>query len=354
MSINLVSRRPLLCIALAVVSGALLLAACSTEEDPQPDPGTLEVVIAPTSIDVVQGASGLAEVMIARGGSFTGAVSLSASGNPAGVWVTFSTSLIDAGSTTATVNVAVDAAVAAGTKTVVISAVADGPTAMTATTTLAVAVAAPTGSVSLSAEPTTLTAAVGAPAVTSTIAVARTAPFAGAVDLTVTGAPAGVTATVSPGVGTEATSTLSVSAAPGAVNGSYTLVIRGTGTGVADAIAALSLTITGGSTSRFALIFDPTTIAVAAGGASATSVLTLSQPFTRGLNLYLSGAPVGLTASFAPITLRTTSTLTVQAGAAVAPGTYILRVTGEETVGGIPVATATLPVVVSAAPALRQ
>ncbi len=80
---------------------------------------------------------------------------------------------------------------------------------------------------------------------------------------------------------TEATSTLSVSAAPGAVNGTYTLVIRGTGTGVADAIAALSLTITGGSTSRFALIFDPTTIAVTAGGASATSVLTLSQPFHK-------------------------------------------------------------------------
>ncbi len=63
---------------------------------------------------------------------------------------------------------------------------------------------------------------------------------------------------------------------------------------------------------------------------------------------------MGLTASFAPITIRTTSTLTVQAGAAVAPGTYILRVIGEETVGGIPVTTATLPVVVSAAPALRQ
>ena len=350
MSVKFVRRRVTLVIALVVMTGGFLLTACSTEEVPPPDPGTLELVIAPTSIDLVQGGSGHAEVTITRGGSFAGAVGFTASGNPGGMSVAIG--YIYAGSTTATVDVGVDATVAPGTKTVVISAVGDGPTAVTATATMTVVVVAPSGSFTLSANPTSLTAAVGAPTATSTIALTRIAPFTGAVDLVVIGAPAGVTATMSPSVATEGTSTLSVSAASSTVNGTYTLVVRGTGTGVADAIAAVPLTITGGSTSRFALTFDPTTIAVTAGGASAVSVLALTNPFSRGLNLYLSGAPVGLTASFAPITIRTTATLTVQAGPALAPGTYILRVIGEYS--GIPMTTATLPVVVSAAPALRQ
>lgn len=72
--------------------------------------------------------------------------------------------------------------------------------------------------------------------------------FTGAVNLTVTGAPIGVTGVVSIvqtlGLVTYANVTISVGAS--AILGSYTLVVRGTGTGVADATAAFALTVTEG------------------------------------------------------------------------------------------------------------
>ena len=437
---------------------ALLLAACSTGEDPAPDPGTIELVIAPTSIDLVQGENGHAEVTIARGGAFTGAVALSVSGSPAGVGVSFSKSLIDAGSTTAMLNVAVDAAVATGTKIVEIRAVGDGPARVTATSTLTIAVIAaaphnlelaivpatielapgasrqveiaiarrgsftgpvslldslptgvearfsnnfieagattatlvvavdagvvpgtrtvviravsdnsasaapatatltvvviaPSGSVTLAADSAMLAAAAGGTDVTSAVAISRTASFAGPVDLTVTGAPAGVTATMSPGIAAGATAILSVSAAPEVRNGTYALMVRGTGAGVADAVTFVALLVTGGSPRPYTISLDPAALAVTAGGASATSVVTLTPRFSRGVALYTSGAPAGLNVTLARRLLIESTTMTVQADPTVVAGTYVIRLMGEY--NGVPWASAAIPVVVTAVSARR-
>lgn len=345
---KLTHYRTLVVSALAIVAGILTITACSTEENPPA--GTLALAITPTSINVAQGGSGSSALNITRGGSFTGAVTLSASGNPTGVGITFSPGLIAAGAISAGISVTVDAAVAPGNKVITISAAGTGVPTATGTLTVVV-VAGDAGSFVLSPVPTTLTAAVGAAAVTSAVGITRTAPFAGPVALTVSGAPAGVTATMDPTSTAGNSSTLSVSAATGAVNGTYPLVVRGTGAGVADATATVNVTVTGGASAGASFTFSPTPLPLTAGGASNTSAVTIARTGTfapsGALNLTLSGAPAGMTASVAPNTNVTanTATVTAQATGAVAAGTYNLTLTGVGT--GIPNAVGTLPVTVT-------
>jgi hypothetical protein len=72
------------------------LVACG-DDSPPDDPGSVAVVVAPTDLSLAQGGSGSATVTIARNGNFTGAVTLSQGGAPAGVGVTFSPATIAAG-----------------------------------------------------------------------------------------------------------------------------------------------------------------------------------------------------------------------------------------------------------------
>ncbi len=344
-------RRTLLLLSLAAIAGVATISACSSDSNP-PDAGSLALALTPTNINVAQGGTGSSAASITRGGAFTGPVTLSASGAPAGVTVTFSPGLIATGATSAGIGVAVDAAVTAGAKTITISAAGTGVTTATATLTVTVTTAA-AGSVVLAPSPATLSATAGGAAVTSAIGVTRTAPFAGAVDLTVSGAPANVTASLTPSSvpGGSNSSTLSVTAAAGAVNGTYPLVVRGTGAGIADATATIPVTVTGGAAAGASFTFGTTPLPVTAGGASNTSTVTIARTGTfapsGALNLALTGAPAGLTASIAPSSNVTaaTATVTAQASAAVAAGTYNLTLTGTGT--GIPNATAVLPVQVA-------
>jgi hypothetical protein len=83
---------------------------------------------------------------------------------------------------------------------------------------------------SLTANPASAAADPGAPA-TATIGTTVTSGSAQPVTLSVTGAPAGVTASVSPGsVTAGGSATLSVSTTPAAVPGGYPLTVTGTGT----------------------------------------------------------------------------------------------------------------------------
>ena len=96
----------------------------------------------------------------------------------------------------------------------------------------------------ISASPTSLTVAAGSGSA-STIATAVTSGSAGTVSLTVSGAPSGVTASLSPtSVTAGSSSTLSVSTTTSAASGTYTLTVTGT-EGTAVHSAAVSLTISG-------------------------------------------------------------------------------------------------------------
>lgn len=121
-----------------------LLAACGgggdSQQTPPPPTPTVTLSIAPASATVTAGDSTTTTVTIVRGGGFTGAVTIAASGAPAGVTVTGGT--IAAGATTRTVTIDT-AGAAAGTSTLGITGTASGVTIAPASFALTVNAAPP-------------------------------------------------------------------------------------------------------------------------------------------------------------------------------------------------------------------
>ncbi|MEC3992839.1 glycosyl hydrolase family 18 protein [Actinacidiphila sp. DG2A-62] len=104
----------------------------------------------------------------------------------------------------------------------------------------------PANDFSVSLSPASATVAAGG-STTSTVHTAVTSGSAQSVALTVSGAPAGVTASVSPGsVTAGGSATLSVATTSAAVSGTYALTVKGAA-GSAAHTATFTLTVTGGS-----------------------------------------------------------------------------------------------------------
>ena len=191
------------------------------------------------------------------------------------------------------------------------------------------------GAITLALNPTGASVAQGG-STTTTATLTRTGDFTGSVTLNVTGGPSGVTAAVSDiqttGLVTTATVTVTVGAA--VAPGSYPLVVRGSGTGVTEATANFSLTVTAALPGNFTLSTTPATSAsvVQGGNTSVTVNLVRTGGFTGGVNLTATGLPAGLTASFDPTSATgATSTLTLTAAAALAVGAYPIVIRGNFT-----------------------
>jgi kumamolisin len=187
----------------------------------------------PASVSAAPGASASSTLTIAESQSFNSAVSLSATGQPAGVTASFSPSSIAApGSGTSTLTLAVAATIAPGTYPITVDAVGGGIT-QTATVSLTVTASSPAG-FAVSASPTSLTVARRSSG-TSTITSSTSGSFNSAVTLTASGGGSGETLTfkpasiAAPGGGT---STLTVKASRRASIGNHTITVTATGGGV--------------------------------------------------------------------------------------------------------------------------
>ncbi len=184
------------------------------------------------------------------------------------------------------------------------------------------------GSISLAVSPTSASIAVGgSQEVTATLT--RAGGFTGPVNLTVTGQPAGVTATLSDvhtvGVVTEATVTIHVDpTTPLAV---YLLVLHGTGNGVSEVTASFSLTVTP-LPAAYALIVNNNP-SIVQGTSGPANIVLVRQNFTGDVTLALEGAPAGITGVFAPNPVTASaSVLTISVAGTVAPNTYNMTVRG--------------------------
>lgn len=291
----------------------------------------------PAALTINQGANGNTAVTITRT-NFTGAVTLSLGGAPAGVTGAFAPA--DPTGTTSTLTVTVGAAVAPGTYNLTVDGTA---TAGNHSTPLTLTVgAAPDYSLSLS--PTALTIQEGANANT-TVTLTRT-NFTGAVTLSLGGAPAGVTGAFVPAAPTGGTSTLTVSVAAGVAAGTYNLTVDGAGA-PGNRSTALTLTVTA-LPADYSLSLAPAAFTVAPGANGNTAVTIARTNFTGAVTLSLGGAPAGVTGAFAPAApTGTTSTLTVTVGATVPEGVYNLTVDGTGTPGN---RTTALTLTVAATP----
>lgn len=235
---------------------ATLTIACGTsgggDKSPtgpdQPTPGSITVSVGSTTANLTQGATVGLSVSISRSGSFTGDVAINAQGLPAGVSVSSLT--IAAGATTGTLTLTATGTATVTTSTITIIASGTGVTSAQVSLSLTVAAASggQTGSFSLAVSNAAPSVAQGA-AVNLTITVTRAGGFSGAVNLSVTGAPAGLTPTLSSATiaSGSTTATLTLTASGSLAAASYSLTITGTATGVSNQTATVSPTVTAAS-----------------------------------------------------------------------------------------------------------
>jgi kumamolisin len=294
------------------------------------------IAASPTSVSVVVGNSGTSTITTTVSGGFDSAIALTASGQPTGVTVSFSTTPIAApGSGTSTATFAVASSTATGTYSITITGTG-GSLTHTATVSLTVT-AAPVPAFTLAASPTSVSVTAGNSG-TSTITTTVSGGFDSAIGLTASGAPTGVTLSFSsssiaaPGSGT---STLTLATASTTAAGTYTITVTGTGGGITHT-ATVSLTVTAASTGSFSISVSPTSGYLDQGQSGYGVVtITASGGFDSAVALSATGIPTGVTGSFSPtsITGSGTSDFTLTVARNAPTGTYPITITG--TSGGV-------------------
>jgi hypothetical protein len=186
----------------------------------------------PSSVTVQQGNSGTSTISTTALNGFNNAITLSASGQPSGVTVTFGTNPIPApGTGSSLMTMAVGGSVTPGTYTITVTGVGGG---ITHTTTVSLTVTGVTPDFSISASPTSVTVARGSSG-NSTISTTALNGFNSAISLSASGQGSRVTVSFSPnpiaapGTGS---STMTITVARRAKTGTRTITVTGTGGGV--------------------------------------------------------------------------------------------------------------------------
>jgi hypothetical protein len=285
----------------------------------------------PASVTVTQGGTGgTSTVTITRSGGFTGAVTLSATGQPAGVTVAFSPNPATGSTSTATFTASSGATT--GNFPVTLSGSGPGVSGTrTATVTLTVS-PAQTPNFTLSASPAAVTVTQGGTGGTSTVTVTRTGGFTGAVTLSATGQPAGVTVTFSPNPATGASSTATFTASTTATTGNFPVTISGTNPNITGSRTTnVALTVNAPQTQDFSLAANPAAVGVTQGGAAGTSSIAITRTggFTGAVTLAATGQPAGVIVTFSPNPATgAASTATFTASATATTGNFPVTISG--------------------------
>jgi hypothetical protein len=201
----------------------------------------------PSSVSVTQGSSASSTITVTPSGGFTGSVTLSASGLPAGVTASFGTNPTTSSSS---VTFTASSTATTGTSTVTITGTSG---TLTHTTSISLTVnATATPNFSLSASPSSLTVKQGTSG-SSTITVTPSGGFTGSVSLSNSALPSGVTASFGTNP-TTSNSVLTFTASSTATTGTSTITITGT-SGTLTHTTTISLTISSASATQ--LIGNP-------------------------------------------------------------------------------------------------
>jgi Domain of unknown function (DUF1929)/Glyoxal oxidase N-terminus/PKD domain len=184
---------------------------------------------------------------------------------------------------------------------------------------------------SISASPSSRTVVQGG-GTTYTATITGGTGFSGTVSLSVSGLPAGASASFSPAsISTSGSSTLSVSTSSTTPPGSYPLTITGT-SGSLIHTASVTLVVS----ADFSLSVAPTSASIARGSSTQYTVtIAPGSGFSGAVSFSVSGLPRRTSASFNPssITASGSSTLTISANRKAPIGTSTLTITG--TSGGV-------------------
>lgn len=299
------------------------------------------------SLTIAKGASGTSTVNITVAGGFSSAVALSVSGVPAGVTATLASSSLSApGSGSRLLTIAVGASAVAGAATITVTATGGSSTSLLTSTAAVHLTIVPAFTLTTNFASVTVQRGTKMP-LTLTSAAAR--GFAGAVALTASGMPTGVTvgftpSTISsPGSGT---STLAISASSSTAAGVYSIKLTGT-SGSLNSTATVAVTVV--LPTSFTLTAAPASVTVAPGASTSTHIgMTPGSGFSSAVTLSSGSLPAGITVQLSSGSIGRGGqvTLTAKVAGTVAAGAYHITVTG--TGGSVsPSPTVVLTVMVS-------
>ncbi len=299
------------------------------------------IALNPAAVSIQAGANGTTGATITRTGGFTGALTLTTTGAPTGMTVT--TPAIAAGATTSAIAIAVGTNVPAAVYPITVRANGTGITEVTAVLTVTVT-AAPVPTATITLNPTAITVQAGAMG-TSQATITRGGGFAGAVTLTNSGAPTGMTVATADVVAGASTSAVTVTVGASVAPGVYPVVIRANGTGITESTATLSVTVT--AAANYTAAISPTALSLAPGAQGTAAInITRSGGFAGAITVALEGtAPTGVTVTVPAPIAGATGNVTVAVGAQVAAGVYplVFNITGT----GVPARTVTLTLTVT-------
>jgi hypothetical protein len=219
---------------------ALGLAVASCDDDPvEPGPPQdISITVSPDQVSVPQGQETELTVALESTGGYSETVTVLVESAPSGV--TASTETIDGGSGTATLTLDASLVAAIGTSTVTVTATGPGVSSASTAFELEVTYA---GGLALSVTPNPVSMTLGGTEV-ATVGIARLEPFDGPVELAVGGAPDGLSVTVdSTVVAGDSTFMTLVADTALALEGRYTLLVRGLGEHVSGDLVGFLVTI---------------------------------------------------------------------------------------------------------------
>jgi hypothetical protein len=282
---------------------------------------------APTSTTVVQGNPAGYTATVGSVNGFAAPVGLSASGLPAGATATFTPSSVT-GSGMSALSVSTTGSTPPGSYTLTITGTS-GALVHSTPVTLVVQAAAPPD-FSLSATPSSNTIVQGNPA-SYTTSVGSLNGFTAGVGLTVSGLPSGATATFTPpSVTGSGMSTLAVSTTGSTPPGSYTLTITGTSGGSLVHSTPVTLVVQAAPPPDFSLSATPSsnTITIRQAATYTVSIVNKVNGFNSAVTFSVTGLLPKTTATFAPTSSTSATTLTIKANPNAKAGTTTLVITG--------------------------
>jgi hypothetical protein len=284
----------------------------------------------PSSLSIQQGNQDTSTITTTISGGFNSAISLSASGMPSGVGVSFNPQTIPApGAGTSTMTIMVSGSTPVGTYPITVTGNGGG---IQQNTTVTLTVNQQGASFTLSASPPSISIALGTQG-TSTITATISGSFNNAISLSASGAPIGVGVTFTPNpipAPGSGGSTMTVSVLRIATLGTYPITVTGSGGGVKQ---TTTVTLTVVASQDFALSASPASLSVVQGDQGTTVITSaVAGGFNNAVDLSVADVPSGTTVSFNPQTIPApgsgSSTMTIAVSLGTYPGVYSLVVTG--------------------------
>ena len=292
----------------------------------QPD---FALAATPASQSVVAGNGTSYTATVTPSGGYTGTVTFSVSGLPAGASGTFTPASVTT-SGSSTLAITTTTAVAAGTYPLTISGT-DGT--LTHTASVSLVVSAPVvGDFAITAAPASQTVQAGS-ATTYTATITPSGGFTDTVSLSASGLPAGASASFVPAAvtGGSGNSTLTVSTTTATPAGTYTLTITGSDGALVHSTTVTLVVTAPPPPPNFTISASPANLTVRRNTTGSYTVTIGSQNgFAGTVNLTVSGVPNRTTATFNPTSVAGsgTSTLTITAANNSQKGTFTLTITG--------------------------